>query len=460
MLPERESAEGGAAVDLDALLAANGFDPVSHERIRSDLQAGHTGLARNRLPAGTRIENTRPGDVFQATDQLTQADRDVGAMALRAGEVAIITLAAGAASRWTGGAGVVKALHPFCKFGGRHRTFTEVHLAKTRAIARDHGVAPLHVITTSYLTHKPIARRLEAEDYHGLRECLFLSCGRSIGLRLIPMKRDLRFLWEEMPQQRLDERQEKMRSSLRQALIHWATSAGEGSDYRDNQPLQCLHPVGHWFEVPNLLLNGTLATMIRKRPQLRTLLLHNIDTLGACADAGLLGWHRDTGAALGFEVIPRRIDDRGGGLARVNEHLRLVEGLALPREEDEFLLSYYNTLTCWIDIDLLLAAFELGRGDLEDTTRVSIAVREFSRRLPTYVTLKDVRKRWGHGQEDVFPVTQFEKLWGDMSALPEVTCAYAAVPRTRGQQLKEQSQLDGWLRDGSRDAIDALCAWE
>jgi hypothetical protein len=28
------------------------------------------------------------------------------------------------------------------------------------------------------------------------------------------------------------------------------------------------------------------------------------------------------------------------------------------------------------------------------------------------VTLKDVKKRWGRGQEDAFPVAQFEKLWG------------------------------------------------
>ena len=88
-----------------------------------------------------------------------------------------------------------------------------------------------------------------------------------------------------------------------------------------------------------------------------------------------------------------------------------------------------------------------------------MAWRDFSRRLPTYITLKEVKKRWGHGQEDVFPIAQFERIWGDMSALPEIPCAYAAVPRTRGTQLKEQAQLDGWLRDGTRDAIDALCAW-
>jgi hypothetical protein len=80
-------------------------------------------------------------------------------------------------------------------------------------------------------------------------------------------------------------------------------------------------------------------------------------------------------------------------------------------------------------------------------------------RLPTYITLKDVKKRWGHGQEDIFPVAQFEKLWGDMTGLAEIACRFVVVPRMRGQQLKEQAQLDGWLRDGSAAYVDSLCAW-
>ena len=42
------------------------------------------------------------------------------------------------------------------------------------------------------------------------------------------------------------------------ALIGWAKSMGEASDYTDNAPLQCLHPVGHWYEVPNLFRNGAV----------------------------------------------------------------------------------------------------------------------------------------------------------------------------------------------------------
>ena len=77
--------------------------------------------------------------------------------------------------------------------------------------------------------------------------------------------------------------------------------------------------------------------------------------------------------------------------------------------------------------------------------------------MPTYITLKDVKKRWGHGQEDVFPVAQFEKLWGDLTALPEIASQFLVVPRLRGQQLKEQAQLDGWLRDGSAAHVEAIC---
>jgi len=139
---------------------------------------------------------------------------------------------------------------------------------------------------------------------------------------------------------------------------------------------------------------------------------------------------------------------------------RLIEGLALPREEIEFDLSYYNTLTSWIDVERLLKALSLTKSDLSNQEKVTAAVRAFAARLPTYVTLKEVKKRWGHGQEDIFPVTQFEKIWGDMTALPEINCQFVVVPRERGQQLKEPAQLDGWLRDGSANYSDSICEWE
>jgi hypothetical protein len=356
----------------------------------------------------------------------------------------------------------VKALNPFCKLAGRHRNFIEAHLAKSRRTSRLCGTPLPHVITTSYLTHEAVAGWLETTkergDY-GYSGPLLLSPGRNIGLRLVPMVRDLRFAWEEMPQQLLDDQAQKVRESLHASLIGWARQAGEAGNYTDNLPMQCLHPVGHWYEAPNLLRNGVLARLLEERPRLRYLMLHNIDTLGADVAPDLLGLHIESGAALTTEVIARQIDDRGGGLARIDGRVRLVEGLALPDERVEFNLSYYNSATYWIDLDRLLEAFSLSRADLGNNQKVAAAVRVLAARMPAYITLKDVKKRWGKGQEDIFPVAQFEKLWGDMTALPELDCRFVVVSRERGQQLKEPAQLDGWLRDGSAAYLEALGDW-
>jgi hypothetical protein len=443
---------------LDDLLEKHGFDRITHEQVREDLKAGRIGLAQNRLPANAVIEDVRENDITLSSN-IPASTAEIGIAAMKNGEVAVVTLAAGAGSRWTQGAGVVKALHPFCKLGGRHRSFVETHLAKSRRSGRLTGTPVPHVFTTSYFSHTATRNFLDHYNQFAYDGPLLLSQGKSIGLRTIPTTRDLRFAWEEMPQQVLDVQQQKVRDSARTALSQWAESSGEASDYTDNLPLQCLHPVGHWYEVPNLIRNGTLARLLEDRPQLKTLVLHNIDTVGMTVDPLLLGQHLASGAGLTFEVITRRLEDRGGGLARVNGRLQLVEGLAMPREEDEFELTYYNSNTCWIDIDALLATFQLTRADLSDTAKTSAAVRQLATKMPTYITLKDVKKRWGNGQEDIFPVCQFEKLWVDMSQLPSIETRYLAVPRLRGQQLKDPAQLDSWLRDGSAAHLDSLCDW-
>ncbi len=452
LLPAGQMTADGAGQSLKDLLQAYGFDRVQHEQIRQELRAGRIGLAQNRLPDTSLIEDAE-------ADPLDESHRETGIDALAVGQVAVVSLAGGVGTRWTRGAGVVKALHPFCKLGGRYRNFLEVHLAKSLRASRQYGAEIPHVITTSYLTHEAIAAHLDAEANYGYPGPLLLSPGRTIGLRMVPMERDLRFAWEETPQQMLDAQAQKQREGLHAALIAWARSAGEGSDYTANLPLQCLHPVGHWFEVANLLRNGTLLQLIAIRPRLRSILVHNIDTVGASVDAAVLGVHLASGAGMTTEVIARHLEDRGGGLARVDGRVRLVEGLALPREELESRLRYYNSATYWIDVDKLLAAFGLTRAMLEDAAQVDAAVRALAMRMPTYVTLKDVKKRWGKGQEDVFPVAQFEKLWGDMTALPELQCRFVEVPRVRGQQLKEPAQLDAWLRDGSAAYAEGLCTW-
>lgn len=449
----------GWEVEAHRIRHENGFDPVQHEQLRDNLQRGRIGLARNRLPVDTDIRDVRDEDLIDARMANRPGTSATGSFG--EGEIAVVSLAAGVGSRWTSGAGVVKAVNPFVMLGGRHRSFLEIHLAKTRYTMQKFGVTFPHVVTTSYLTHQAIERHLSLSGNYGHIGPVLLSPGQSIGQRLIPMARDLTFLWEEQSHETLDENKQKVREASRRAILGWAKAKGEGTDYLDNVPLQRFNPPGHFYEVPNLLRNGTVARLLDQFPKLEWLLVHNVDTLGASIDPDVFRRVRDSGATLAFEVIPRRLDDRGGGLARVNGRLRMLEGLAQPREEVEFQLRYYNTLTTWVHIDGLLSVFGLSRAELSDAPkRVAAAIRSMAARVPTYVTIKEVKRRWGHAQEDILPVTQFEKLWGDLTALPELDCSFLIVDRLRGQQLKDPAQLDGWANDGSLNFVQSLCLFD
>jgi len=444
--------------EVELIKRNNGFDYIQHEQIRQDLFKGRIGLSRNRLPSETVIEDVAPTDIYMLDGVGAELTR-MGEEAIASGKVAVLCLAGGIGSRWTNGAGVIKAINPFVEMGGRHRSFLEIHLAKNQKTAFKYSGSIPFIVATGYLTHQPIEKVLSVTDNYGYRDSVYLSPGKSIGQRFIPMERDLRFLWEEMPQEQLDENKQKVREAVRATMINWSREKGESSDYIDNIAAQRLSPLGHWFEVSNMLRNGTLALLLKENPNVEHIMLHNIDTLGADVSPEAVGHHISCGNTLTFEVVPRRIEDTGGGLARINGKVRLLEGLAQPHEEDELSLSYYNTMTTWINIDKLLLLFGLTRELLVSLNEdmLAEAVRKIARRIPTYVTIKDVKYRWGHGQEDIYPVAQIEKLWGDMSALPDVQSGYLVVPRLRGQQMKDPAQLDAWVTDGSRDYVEGIC---
>src|SRR5262249_3077560 len=133
--------------------------------------------------------------------------------------------------------------------------------------------------------------------------------------------------------------------------------------------------------------NEVLKTLFKHRPHLLYLMAHNIDTLGASLDPALFGVHIERGAAMSMEVIGRDIDDRGGGLARIDGRGRLLEGLALPSAQIGASRSYYSLRRTWIDIDQLLTVCGLGRWDLEDSEKVSQTGRNLAARMSTYITI-------------------------------------------------------------------------
>ncbi len=451
----------------DEIKKRHGFDSDSHEHIRSLLKKGGIGLAKNRLPETSDIQDVMYDDIMHFENENSDVRySESGNDAIRKNEIAVVSFAGGMGSRWTNGAAVVKSINPFVNIDGKYRTFIECHLAKSRSTGKKSGTRIPHVFTTSYLTNSAIVNYLERSNYFNYEGKVYISPSGSIGHRVYPMERDLRFYWEEQLQQKMDDNVQKVQDDIHRALIEWTKSRGEGEDYSENKDILRYNPPGHWYEVPNLIKNGTLARLLKDNPGLKYLLCHNIDTMGAHIDPDLLGMHIKSPSCMTFEVTPRRIEDAGGGLAKINGSLRLIEGLALPREEDEYKLSYYNTLSSWITIDSLLEYFGINReilleadNNIQQKNKIIDSIRKIEKRIPTYVTIKNVKYIWGSGQEDVYPVAQFEKLWGDMTGLDELETAFVSVSRYRGLQLKEPSFLDMWVNDGSLDYLKSKCTF-
>ncbi|UCF87557.1 MAG: UTP--glucose-1-phosphate uridylyltransferase, partial [Nitrospiraceae bacterium] len=453
--------------DVSSIKTRYGFDADSHENMKAMLKNGEIGLTKNHLPQDTLIQDVSHNEILHVKDvQQNHTLSRLGLESLKKKEISVVTFSGGLGSRWSNGAAVVKPVNPFIKMAGKYRTFIEVHLAKSRKTSTLSGGEIPHVFTTSYLTHNAIESYLRRFNYFNYGNDIFLSPAKSIGHRVYPMERDLRFYWDEQLQQKEEENVQKMQDNIHHALIEWVKMRGQGEDYSENTPILRFNPPGHWYEIPNLIKNGVLARLLRTYPNLKYLFCHNIDTMGAHIDPSLLELHIVNRSCITFEVTPRRIDDRGGGLAKVNGHMQIIEGLALPRKEDEYKFSYYNSLTNWITIDSLLDFFGLARdvildSDRKDSSRDRVveAIRKIEQRIPTYVTIKNVKHLWGRGQEDVYPVAQFEKLWGDMSGLRDLAVQYVAVSRYRGQQLKEPAQLYTWVQDGSFEYLKSKAAF-
>lgn len=117
---------GEAKPDLVTFLCGNSFDPVQQKQIYADLIHGRIGLAQNRLPVSSDICDVLSAGVADASGNLPESVVALGQERYRCGQ-SRGRLARGG-SRWTQGAGVVKALRPFARLGGRHRTFIETHL--------------------------------------------------------------------------------------------------------------------------------------------------------------------------------------------------------------------------------------------------------------------------------------------------------------------------------------------
>lgn len=325
-----------ADVDVDSrrVLDAYGFDESAFLALQSRVCDGTLSPTSNIVRG--RVEPPSREDIValpRAGEREYEAARTSGLEVLAAGAVASVVLNGGMATRFGGAVkGIVEAVDG--------RSFLELKLAQTAALADALGAEIPTAVMTSFATDGPTRQFLAGE---GLAPLYF---SQYASLRL---ERDC---------------------SL------FRTEGGGVS----------LYGPGHGDFLLAFRRSGTLDTL-RSRG-VRYVLVSNVDNLPARLDPVVLGTHIRAGRPMTAEVV-RDTGDVGGAPARVDGRVMVLESLRFPPDfdRDQLPVSSVNTVT--FDLGALDRDYDLTWLYVEKTVEGRPAVQlehlyhEASATLPT-----------------------------------------------------------------------------
>ena len=275
---------------LLAELGEHGFDPEQLIEWSAMLDRGSD---QNRVTG--EVTAPDPGDVLPLPEHESDDERRLaarGMQALARGELALVVLAGGMATRM---GGVVKALVE----AADGRTFLDIRLAEREYWSRAADASlPLWMLT-SHATDGPIRAalgdRLDGVDVDVFRQY--------VSLRLTPEK----------------------------------------TLFRDADGRPSPHATGHGDLVDALREHGRLQRFIEAGG--RYVWIANLDNLGAGVDPAVLGWHLEQGAPVTVEVVEKVGTDRGGIPVRWDGRPVILEEFRLPHEFDGAAVRVFNTNT-------------------------------------------------------------------------------------------------------------------
>ena len=324
--------------DVDAQLDRAGV--VEHADVgldRAQVEAHARAIASGELSKASNVVRAAPRvaghEHVESLERLTPRERTeleaLGRDAIARGRVAVAVLNGGMATRFGGDVkGIIEAV------GGR--SFLEVKLAQARALGR----VPF-LIMNSFATH---ARTLEFLAARGLADSaeVFLQ---SVSLRLTP----------------------------------------SGDVLRDATGRVSLYAPGHGDFPASLRRSGQLERLVERGVE--TVVLSNIDNLGAELDPLVLGFHLARGRALTAELAETLPGDVGGAPAFVGERLQIVEGFRFPPGFDFASVPFMATNTFAISLELLRREYPLTWFYVEKTVdeRTAVQMERLVNELSSFV---------------------------------------------------------------------------
>jgi UTP--glucose-1-phosphate uridylyltransferase len=228
--------------------------------------------------------------------------RELGANALREGQVALLVLAGGMATRM---GGVIKALVDAIP----GKSFLDLRRAEMRALERQYGAAPPLWLMTSHSTDAGIRAAL-GDDLDGQSVATFTQ---RLSLRLTP--------------------------------------AGNVFFDKKGQPSE--HAPGHG-DLPDALRESGLLGAFVKRGG-KVVVVSNIDNMGGTLDPVAIGFHLAHGKPVTAEVVDKLPTDRGGIPVYVDGTLAILEEFRVPPSFDPSTVHVFATNVFYFDAPSLLA---------------------------------------------------------------------------------------------------------
>jgi UTP--glucose-1-phosphate uridylyltransferase len=299
-------------ISFDAETAATlerfGFDRETFEQLRSRLRTKGRGPEQNIITGELSVPQA--GDVAGLPARGTPeraALEERGWKSIEAGEVGVVMLAGGMATRF---GGVVKAAAEVVD----GRSFLDVKLADV-AVAAARGKASVPVYLMASFATADAVRKL----------------GEARRTPQVPVETFTQFV------------------SVR------LTPDAELFKEKDGRP--SLYAPGHGDLTPALRASRVLQRFRAAGGKL--LMVSNVDNVAATLDPAVIGAHLASGKALTAEVAPKAPGDKGGAPARVDGVLQIVESFRFPLDFDQDSIPVFNTNTFVVDAAAIDRAFDL-----------------------------------------------------------------------------------------------------
>lgn len=131
----------------------------------------------------------------------------------------------------------------------------------------------------------------------------------------------------------------------------------DGKQFLDDDGKPSMAGRGHGDMLESFSVSGMLRQFMQSGCE--TLLVSNVDNLGAMLDPVLLGLHLRGGRPATIEVARRKPSHKGGIIASVKGNVQVFEGFRWPEGLDLDGYRYFNTNTFYLDRSVIASPPEL-----------------------------------------------------------------------------------------------------